>query len=50
MRSHNASVRGFCTNGRLGRAGMVVSILVVALTVASIVRFVVDVGQLVTSA
>jgi len=38
LRSHNAGVRGFCTNGRLGLAGFVMSIVAVLATVAAMVR------------
>lgn len=38
LRSHNAGVRGFCTNGRLGMAGFVLSIVAALATVAAIVR------------
>ncbi len=48
MRSHNASLRGFCTNGGLGRAGLVVSILAALVTAAMIVRVVGDVNRAVS--
>jgi hypothetical protein len=38
LRSHNAGVRGFCTNGRLGLAGFVLSLVGALATVAAIMR------------
>ncbi len=45
MRAHNASVRGFCTNGGLGRAGIAISVLsAVALAVDVVKGFQVTAG------
>jgi len=38
MRSHNAGLRGFCTNGRLGLAGVIVSGVAAAGIVGFVVR------------
>ncbi len=44
IRSHNASLRGLCTNGRLGRVGMAISVLAALVTAAMIVRVVLAFG------
>lgn len=48
LRSHNAGVRGFCTNGRLGLAGLVVSILGGLATVSLILRVFVGIATIAT--
>ena len=38
IRSHNAAIRGFCTNGRLGLAGLLVSVVASIATIVVVVR------------
>ena len=50
VRSHNAGLRGFCTNGRLGFAGIVVSIVAALGIVGYVVRAYVQVASVLHNA
>lgn len=50
LRSHNAGLRGFCTNGRLGLAGFVLSAVAALGTVGVLIRSLVRVAALTSDA
>jgi hypothetical protein len=50
LRSHNAGLRGFCTNGRLGLAGLIVAVVAAAGIVGLVVRTSVQFATIVQNA